>query len=80
MVRVMGYINGQDTPSVTLGVNTVGDLINARHTLVVEAAEALGVELLVPLDDVTIYLPGGAVLTALAHVEKDGEDVEKDRS
>ena len=34
MVRVMGYINGQHTPSVTLGVDTVGDLINARHTLV----------------------------------------------
>ena len=71
MVRVMGYINGQHTPSVTLGVDTVGDLIQARHTLVVEAAEALGVELLVPFDDVSIYLQGGAALTSLAHLEKD---------
>ena len=71
MVRIIGYINGQDAPSVTLGVDTVGDLVTARHKLVVEAAEALGIELLVPFDDVTIYLPGGTALSAIAHVEKD---------
>ena len=72
MVRLLGRINGQLEPFVTLRVDVVSEPISARNELVIQAAELLGAELRVPSDNVTIYLAGGAAIN-VAHVEKDDE-------
>ena len=60
MVRIIGRANGQSQPAVMLNVDTSLDMIEARQSLVKEAAAQLQPEVACAFSEhVKIFLTGG---------------------
>ena len=69
MIRVIARQNGTSEPAVALKIDTAGDAVTAKAAFVDEAAQLLEVQRTVPINDVGIFLPGGAAIN-LKYLEK----------
>jgi hypothetical protein len=71
-VRVIGRVIGHEEPEALLRVNTVGDQMIARRSLIDEASTKLMVPLTVAYDKVTIFFENGDVVN-ISSLKKNDE-------